>query len=475
LKPISPWPSKVKPISLFSGKVKPISLLALLLAGCGFTGEPPYDGRRIADVAPWEDVGPLTICDGPTRLGTLDADAVGLCAGATPAAACGADGDCRSRERCVCGRCTVAVCDSADECGPALTCSFAERRCDRACDADGDCAPGESCVPGMHVCRGGCSTTGDCQTGETCQSSTGLCVAVACADDSTCLGGRSCLVQRTPSGLAEPSPLVESGQVILYFERTDPGGAPAVYRATSTDGFQFTIDPPGALVAGRAPSVLHDPASGGYTMVYVVDNAGAPALTHAASPDGAAFTPSGTIDLAGGEEPSVVSLPDGTWVYFTIAESGVERAQLLAGGALGQPAQVLAPAALSDPVLWRGVDRIASPFAQSLTGPDGEPFVRLWFAARGVDSADSLEFGESVPTPPDYSIGEAASTDGRSFVPYPFNPVFTRVLDFLTHPSELDPAVIALGDTWLLYYRRAAADGSQSENLAAARSPQQPQ
>jgi hypothetical protein len=458
--------TKVKPISLFAEKVKPISLLcAALVAGCGFTGEPPFDGRRIADVAPWQDVGPLVICDGPTRLGPMDADAVGLCAGATPGASCAADRDCRSRERCVCGRCTVAVCDSADECGPALTCSFAERRCDHACDVDGDCARGESCVPGMHVCRGGCSTSDDCQTGETCQSSTGLCVAVACADSSTCLGGRSCLLQRTPAALAEPSPLVENGQVILYFERTDPGRAPNIWRATSTDGFVFAIDPPRALVAGRAPSVLH---AGAYQLVYA-DAAG---LQFAQAEDGISF--SNTFHMTGADQPSLVALPSGAQVVYYVDANGSVQREELPPGEPNIPHVVLAPPQLTDPVLWRGVDRIASPFAQALTAPDGQPFVRLWFSARGTESAGSLEFGKVVPTPPDWSIGEAAG-DGATFTPYPFNPVFTRVLDFLTHPSELDPAVISVGDEWLLYYRRAAADGSKSENLAAARSPQQPQ
>jgi hypothetical protein len=100
--------------------------------------------------------------------------------------------------------------------------------------------------------------------------------------------------------------------------------------------------------------------------------------------------------------------------------------------------------------------------------------LRLWFAAHGTESATSLQFGEAQPTPPDFSVGEAAARDGASFVPYPFNPVFDRVVNFLDHPSELDPAVIAWDSGWLLYYRRAASDGSKPENLAVARSPAMP-
>jgi hypothetical protein len=435
-----------------------------LLSGCGFMGEPPFDGVRLPDVAPWQDVGPLTICDGTTRLGPGDEDAVGFCA-AQAGASCAADKDCRSRERCVCGKCSVAACDTADECGPDLTCSFAERRCDRACDVDADCARGETCVPGMHVCRGPCGTSDDCQTGETCQTSTGLCVASACADSSTCFGGRQCLLQRKPAALAEPSPLVENGQVILYFERTDPAGSPEIWRATSTDGMQFTIDPPRALLAGRAPSVVHTTA---WFMLYAEPGG----LALATSPDGSAWTTSQHA-MNGGDQPSLIALqPGGDLVAYFAAPDGTVARQTIVGSAFGAAETVLAPAQLSDPVLWRGVDRIASPFAQQLTDANGRPFVRLWFAGHGTEVANALEFGKQVPTPPDFAVGEAASTDGRSFVPYPFNPVFTRVLDFLTHPSELDPAIATLDDTHqLLYYRRAAADGTQSENLAAARTP----
>jgi hypothetical protein len=135
---------------------------------------------------------------------------------------------------------------------------------------------------------------------------------------------------------------------------------------------------------------------------------------------------------------------------------------------------VLAPAALDDPVLWRGVDVIAAPFAEARVAPDGSSFVRLWFAARGQESGASMQFERVVPTPANFSIGEAAASDGARFQPYPFNPVFDRVVDFLTHPSELDPAVVEWRGEWRLYYRRASADGTRNDNLAVARSPAQP-
>ena len=457
--------------------------LAFTLSGCGFTGEPIFAGRRIPDVAPWEDLAPLTICDGTRRIGPLADGPLGVCEASGDGSACTLDADCRSRERCVCGRCAIAVCDTGEECGASSdklhVCTFGERRCDRTCTTDAGCAAGESCVPGKSVCRGTCSTSDDCQAGETCQTSTGLCIANPCEDDSSCFGGRRCALERIPAALAEPSPLVDGERLTMWLERTDPMGTPAVWRATSRDGLTFTFDPPNAIVDGRAPSVVKSGA--GYLMLYGAPSASS--VLRASSPDGITFAPDAQPALAAAQSPSLVQLYDGSYAaYFAIPGGpdgpggpGVGRATSRDGVTFDLQPDVLSPAQVSDPVLWRDVDRISSPFAQALLGVDGKPFVRLWFSAHGTESASSMQFGETLPTPPDFSIGEAAAGDGATFQPYPFNPVFDRVLEFLTHPSELDPAVVPFHDQWLLFYRRAAADGTKSENLAVARSPAQPE
>jgi hypothetical protein len=204
----------------------------------------------------------------------------------------------------------------------------------------------------------------------------------------------------------------------------------------------------------------------------------------ATSPDGIAFVPDMQPAIANAGAPSLVRLADGSYAaYVSIPDNatggrGISRSISFDAATFDPPQQILQPASVTDPVLWRDVDRLASPFAESLTDASGKPFVRLWFAAHGTESATSMQFGKTLPTPPDFSIGEAATPDqnaATAFVPYPFNPVFDRVLEFLTHPSELEPAVVSFGDQRLLYYRRAAADGTKSENLAVARSPAQPQ
>jgi hypothetical protein len=249
-----------------------------------------------------------------------------------------------------------------------------------------------------------------------------------------------------------------------------------VFRAVATNdaGTDFRIDPPRPLFEGRAPSVIHH-RTRGYLVVFA-DDAG---LLRGSSPDGITFSVDTRRFIGGADEPSLIQMQDDTVALYYTEDDGAggrRVARALSADALGfgdgQP--VLTPAAVADPVLWRDVDRIASPFAEEQLDADGSPFVRLWFAARGSESAASIQFDRVVPTPPNFSIGEAASTDGAAFVPYRFNPVFDRVTDFLTHNAELDPAVVSWHDVELLFYRRASPDAARSDGLAVARNPARP-
>jgi hypothetical protein len=135
---------------------------------------------------------------------------------------------------------------------------------------------------------------------------------------------------------------------------------------------------------------------------------------------------------------------------------------------------VLNPVGAADPLLWRDLDALGGPFAELVHDVDGRPLLRLWIDGHGSESAPSIQFGKPVPIPPNHSIGLFTSSDGRNFVAWPFNPVFDRVVDFLSHPSELEPAVVTLGDERLLYYRAADFDGGRPRNLGVARAPVEP-
>ena len=147
---------------------------AVLCAACGFGGEPPFPGVRPAAVAPWDDLGPITICEGAQLLGPPDLPSAGFCTDAAPSLrACAADTDCGTRERCTCAGCQVALCRGGDDCAAGQTCNFAEHRCDRPCRGDADCPDAETCPPGVLYCRGRCASAADCQGGEVCER--GLC------------------------------------------------------------------------------------------------------------------------------------------------------------------------------------------------------------------------------------------------------------------------------------------------------------
>ena len=276
--------------------------LVVAVAGCGFERADPFAGTRIPDVGPWSDLGPVTLCDGAAHLVAPSLGAAGLCATAAAPSSCAVDGDCASRERCVCGSCTVAVCGSADECGPAdgaFVCTFADSRCDRPCDSDAACAAGERCLPGLHICRGTCASSADCQHGETCTS--GLCASTTCGADADC-GGRACALQRIGAVVGHPSPLVTSAGVELFFDRTGDDGTTAIWSAVG-DGTRFVVDH--ELLAGAQPSVARL-VDGSYAMIFT---------------DGATLAATRSPDLATWSTPT----PAETDAATTSSASGARR------------------------------------------------------------------------------------------------------------------------------------------------------
>jgi hypothetical protein len=442
--------------------------------------------------------GPVAICEGSARLGRPDDDTVGFC-GALGAdgGTCTSDADCRSRERCTCGRCAIRPCDTAEECAAApgiataTVCSFADRRCDRPCAVDGDCAADERCLPGRNICRGLCATSADCQRGERCQRSPvtgeGLCVALTCASDDDC-GGTRCLVGRRPADLREPQLVVGDGaDATLWLERRDLAtGAPSIVRAIATspipEAASATALPelslaPTTVVAGRAPAVLS--LRDGSTLVVFAEPDGAPLLRRAHIDANGAVTVDPT-PLAGGESPSLAALSDGT-IALVYADGGaiVRRDAPDVDGSFGPPAIVLTPAEVERAGLWESLGALESPSLEPIRDADATARLRLWFSAVGRESGPSRQFGAEVPTPPNASVGVATASDehGR-FVPFDANPVFDRVLEFLNHPGEREPAVTptrgrAIPIQWMLY-RRTSADGARSDGIAAARSPARP-
>ncbi len=460
--------------------MRALALTTLALAACGFLPEDDFTGARVGDgIAPWTDLGPAPTCLGNQFLGPPTSSPGGFCYDRNQVEdPCLDDDDCESRETCVCGRCTVAYCTSASDCSGGRSCSFSENRCDTRCADATDCAPGEECFNG--ACRGRCDTDDECQRGEVC-SSRNYCVTVDCADDSTCQSTERCHVQRVPRLVLEPFAVAqrESPRLVLYVEVGDAVQPQrAIWRAVSDDGLRFEFEPARPALedagAARAPSIVRTATE---WLLYYESGDGA-AIKVARSADGFEFAP-GTVVLTGGtgpsaiHAPSAVLLPDGSVaVYFEIGDgAAIGLATGAPGGMLTTRGPVLEPREVSVPVtaptapFWTDVVAVRSPHAAVTEGPGG-PSLRLWFSAFGRESADSEQFGMTVPLPPNFSIGYARASvdDPGSLVTWPYGPVVDRVDAFLEHKEEMSPGVVQLVDGdgarpgYLLYYVEASAD-----------------
>jgi len=436
--------------------------LALAVAGCGLGPAPetfaPTSGTGIA---PWTELGAAQVCLGETALGPPTSLPGGLCVAAdTSGAACSDDSTCGSRQACVCGRCTVAFCASASDCAAPRVCNFNQHRCDLPCSSDAQCSAGEQCLAG--VCRGRCALDADCQHGEVCDSAN-VCVSDDCADDTGCLGGERCEIQRVPRQVLEPGPLADFGApIVLYLDLALPAtpDARAIYRATSRDGVHFVLDPPTPVLedpAGvRAPSPVVD---AGRLYLYFEQGDGV-ALRVATSSDGIAFDAPTTV-LTGGttavRAPSAVHASDGVILYYQRDDgagialaTGDRQAPLADRGIVLAPADVAVGTGSPGEPFWVDITSVQSPHAV-LAGDA----IRLFFSAHGRESADATKYGMPEPIPASFSIGYAAAalTAPDVLSVWPYGPVFDRVEVFLQHREELGPAVIDAGaDHFLMYY-----------------------
>jgi hypothetical protein len=449
-------------------------IVALLAAGCGLAPNESFTGKRVADgVAAWRDLGSVELCLGNGRVGPGGSAVGGLCADRNLPVerTCNRDDECRTREVCMCGRCTIKYCSSNAECGPGRACAFSERRCLPTCLTDDDCPEGdEFCSAG--VCRARCGADPDCQTGEVCGANN-RCVVATCARDEDCAASEICRVQRLPRAAGQPSALAltdEGGALlVLYLEMEDElATRREVFRATSRDGLRFRFDPARPVIAGpaRAPSAVE---VGGRVRLYHEVDGG---IALAESDDGVSFGAARLILPGDYRAPGAAVTPAGdTLVYVQV---GDRRGISLFTGS-GAPTPVLAPAQATDPELWRQVERVGSPAALVDLGPLGEPAVHLWFDAFGKESEASIQFGEVVEIPPNDSIGFASTRLSRptELLPYPYNPIFDRIVAFLEHRAELAPSVVKVPgeDRYLLYYSGASGDGMEQDGLGVAENP----
>ena len=468
--------------------VSAILAIALAATACGFAPQDEFTGQRAGDgVAPWKDLGPVQICLGNEFIGPPASSPGGMCSPSSMVAPpCVDDGDCQSRESCVCGSCTVQYCTVNSDCREGKSCSFGQQRCDRPCLITDDCPITDECF--NNTCKGRCFDDGDCQSGEVCDSQN-WCITDPCSVQDDCLSGELCKVQRIPRLATEPSVLARTRasepRFTMWIELSDQyvQDERAIWRATSADGIHYSVDPATPVIdddnSAHAPSVVR--TASGYAIYY--EYADGTALRAATSSDGIRFVDVATV-LDGGagnaavRAPAAVVLPDNdVVVYYQIGDGvGIGMATGAIAGPLTTHGPVLTPADITDPPadtngaqFWLGVEAVRSPTAAATIGADNEPSLRMWFSAYGQESADSYQYGEMVPITPTYSIGYASASVATpaELAIWPFNPVLDRVVAFTAHRSELTPAVVQVADGsgqpvsgYLLYYLDAETEGS---------------
>lgn len=480
-------------------------LLAILGAGCTLAEEPLWSGTRVkSGVAPFQDQGGVEICVADHRLGSPDTDLAGFCVprSAPPRESCRVDEDCKSRESCVCGFCTVKYCTRNDECGEGRACDFTLSRCVRKCEVECDCeGPNARCDIGM--CQQLCIVNAECQSGEICSLSRARCISVPCSGDEDCFPEEECIIQREPRWLTEPTVLPGSagGQTTVFFDMVHPStpGPPLyerprhmIFRAVTSDGRAWVVDPAAPVLRPdipddyRAPTVIR--GSGGYVM-YLEIGFGE-GIARAVSADGRSWSfdpaepvlrPVATFEEGRTAAPSAVVGPDGyPWLYYEYGDgAGIAAVRAVDAEGRAFPADasartpVLTTAQAGSELLWRNVTRVRSPFVILDEDFEGAPLFRLYFSARGFESPEASSFGTVEQIPSNYSVGYAASRDGLAFEAYPYNPVFDRIYPntFVNHGSEVAPAVLRMGDQTLLFYAAANRDLGEWENLRVAVNP----
>lgn len=284
-----------------------------------------------------------------------------------------------------------------------------------------------------------------------------MCSSDDCVDATGCRGGERCEIQRSPREVLEPAPLADGKTIALYLELDHS----AIWRAVSTDGLHFAIDPPAPVIAaGRAPSAVRD---GDTTYLYFEDATG---LRVATSPDGIAFD-APTAVLADAHAPSAVHVAGEVVLYYERGgaiglATGAPASPLSDQGIVLRPADVVVGDGTPGTAFWIGITELASPHVL-LAGPSGARTIHLWFAAFGQESPPAQKFGMTTPIPPNFSVGFAAADPGSpaALSVWPYGPVADRIEAFLDHHDELGPAVVETSDErFLMYYVDATHDMS---------------
>lgn len=463
------------------------SLLALAIvcaAGCGLMTPDRLDQERRSDrYTGFVEESGIEVCFGDRRIVSpaLAKDGpLAIClSGDASARACASDDACGAGERCVCGRCTTRPCRTSTECGNKQVCQ--SNRCTASCGDERGCGAGEVCSSGG--CARPCAGDQDCAFGERCSAFDGTCAVKLCGPAITCGGGDTCVDLQRVADIREPHIATVDGQTVAFVElrETGPEHDCAVYRARVARPTRWVVEPLAPVLSPAAedggclgsPSLLAD--GSGWSLV--ASRGDGSAVVRARSTDGVSFTrdASPVLEPAESWENGWVGAPalarwrgNHVMVYEGGHGAGIGLATL---GAAGSAVRLssdpwLTPTHFEDPVLWRGIERIGSPFAVERDGA-----LLVYLTVRGTEGSDATTAsGEAYPADPNDSVGLAATRDGFEVERFAAGPVFARRTNLRAYLGEAEPALLFDDAGASLVFSASDATGQQRTGLGLATS-----
>lgn len=473
-----------------SARALSFAWLSLAAIGCGLA---PHDATTPAaetdGTSGFVADGPIELCIGSTRVvspSVASGSGAGVCAneGATPAA-CGADGDCRAPESCICGRCLALGCRGASDCPDGYVCSGGHGTCEKRCTADADCAPDEACAIGG--CARRCSDDSPCAFGQRCDSLSNTCGGQSCDDLTPCGAGRTCVAEQTVGDVREPSLVTLGGARFAYVEvRTRANGAPAaaIYRARIATPHEWIADPETPVLAGDGPN---DAAQVGAPSALVrgagvelyFATAGGASIERATSDDGVGFVrdgapllvPSAAWEAGYVGSPGAVVFAGATYLFYeagggtSLVAIGAARLDGASATRL-RDAPVLAPGDIDDPIFWRGVSAVGTPAPVVV-----DDVLRLYFTGRGTEGTDAESDAGPLPADPNDSIGLATTRDLVHFDRFPTGPAFARRTNLRAYLGEREPSVTLEPGERSIAFVASDASGTKTVGLSRATTP----
>jgi len=442
---------------------------ALALVACGALEQKERSGQRLADgVSPYRRAAAVEVCQGSAEIVATapPTGEQGVCRPADRSVqGCGRDADCGSREACVCGRCTVRLCEFSRDCPAHLSCAgSAPRRCTTRCSSDGDCERGERCQDGL--CTKACAGATECSDGELCLGA--RCTVIACGPGgATCGAGETCDLERIQGALRAPAAFVAKGRTILYTELQRPDGTALILRAESTDGRHFRAVPEAPVlepeVAGMrigAPAPVVEPER----IVLYVELDGTK-IGRAVSTDGMTFGPVETVlgptqawEAGRVGAPSALRIGSRSLIFYEGGDGAGIGAYVSAAEGSFEPMSdqpLLTSESFENPAYWASLGAVSAPFAIAVDTALGERELRLFVAGRGRENTAPRSSDGGAP-PQNSSIGVAVAPlrdldSGLTFQVFPYNPVLAD-LENLVPIAETQPSVIRSAGEWRMYY-----------------------